>query len=159
MKVYLETKVKLHYPTKQGNFYSEDIQKMRYSWNVVSKTMRLSPPTIGAFRDALLYWKALLTNTFSSLFQENIKFDPSSYERAGPTPFSYVPFGGGPRMCLGKEFTRLYILTFLHNIVKRFRWDSLIPDEKVEYIICPPQSKDFQFIFILISPRCYGFLC
>ncbi|KAL2557032.1 Cytochrome [Forsythia ovata] len=134
----------------------DDIQKMRYSWNVVSETMRLSPPVIGAFREAIvdfkyagydiprgwkLYWSASITHTDSSVFLENTKFDPSRYERAGPTPFSYVVFGGGPRMCLGKEFARLEILIFLHNIVKRFRWDLQIPDEKVEYDPMPTPVK------------------
>ncbi|MFS8009054.1 putative cytochrome P450 [Helianthus anomalus] len=37
-------------------------------------------------------------------FEDVTRFDPSRFEGAGPTPFTYVPFGGGPRMCLGKEF-------------------------------------------------------
>lgn len=36
-------------------------------------------------------------------------------------------------MCLGQEFARLEILVFMHNIVKRFKWELLIPNEKFQY--------------------------
>ncbi|KAI3794853.1 hypothetical protein L1987_37493 [Smallanthus sonchifolius] len=126
----------------------EDIQKMKYSWNVVSEVKRLNPPTVGAFREALvdfeyagytipkgwkLYWSAAGTHKDKANFEDPTRFDPSRFEGSGPTPFTFVPFGGGPRMCLGKEFSRLEVLTFLHNVVTNFKWDLLIPDEKIKY--------------------------
>ncbi|KAL3654876.1 hypothetical protein CASFOL_000662 [Castilleja foliolosa] len=124
----------------------EDIKKMRYSWNVVSETMRLFPPVVNGYREALVDinyggytipkgWKIIfsthVTHMDSSLFPDVTKFDPSRYEGVGPLPYSHIPFGGGPRMCPGKEFTRLEMLTFLHNVIRRFRWDLVIPGEKI----------------------------
>ncbi|MFS7898990.1 putative cytochrome P450 superfamily [Helianthus anomalus] len=36
-------------------------------------------------------------------------------------------------MCLGKGLARVQILVFLHNIVTKFKWDPLIPGDKIEY--------------------------
>ncbi|XP_057420628.1 beta-amyrin 28-monooxygenase-like isoform X2 [Lotus japonicus] len=126
----------------------EDVQKMKYTWNVVSEVMRLSPPVRGAYREAIkdftyadynipkgwkLQWSTNASHKDPTLFSNPGNFDPSRFEGEGPTPFSYVPFGGGPRMCLGQEFARLEILVFMHNIVKSFKWDLVIPDEKFKY--------------------------
>jgi cytochrome P450 family 26 subfamily A len=34
-------------------------------------------------------------------------------------------------MCPGKEYARLEILVFMHNLVRRFKFDKLIQDEKI----------------------------
>jgi cytochrome P450 len=46
------------------------------------------------------------------------KFDPSRFEGSGPPPYVFIPFGGGPHICLGNEFARTMIMVFLHHIVK-----------------------------------------
>nr|AYE56766.1 beta-amyrin 28-oxidase-like [Coffea canephora] len=91
-----------------------------------------------------LYWSASFTHRDANLFPEPTKFDPSRFDEGGDhtlIPFSYVSFGGGPRMCIGKEFAKIIILTFLHHLVNRFRWDLVIPDEKVEYDPTPIPVK------------------
>ncbi|KAL7612650.1 hypothetical protein Lser_V15G06362 [Lactuca serriola] len=109
----------------------EDVQKMRYSWNVVCEVMRINSPSIGTYREALIDFEYEGYNIPKGwkLFWSA----PSRFEGAGPTPYTYVPFGGGARMCLGKEFSRVEVLVFLHNIVTNFKWDLLVPDEKIEY--------------------------
>ncbi|CAH9103530.1 unnamed protein product [Cuscuta epithymum] len=132
-----------------GQFLNwNDIQKMKYSWNVVSEVLRLYPAISGTFREALedityegydipkgwkFYWDAPNTHLDKTFFQDPMNFDPLRFEGQGHPPYTYIPFGGGPRMCIGKEFARLEILIFLHNLIRRFRWSLLVPDEKVQY--------------------------
>nr|TKS10404.1 hypothetical protein D5086_0000084620 [Populus alba] len=116
--------------------------------------MRLTPPFIGNFKEAIkdftfngfaipkgwkashfltLYWSASSTHKNAEYFSEPEKFDPSRFEGKGPAPYTFIPFGGGPRMCPGNEYARLEILVFMHNLVKSFRFERLILDEKIVF--------------------------
>lgn len=70
------------------------------------------------------------------------KFDPSRFEGDGPAPYTFVPFGGGPLMCPGKEYARLEILIFMHNVLTKFKWKKVIEDEKIIFDPTPIPVND-----------------
>ncbi|KAL1541427.1 beta-amyrin 28-monooxygenase [Salvia divinorum] len=134
----------------------EDLQKMKYSWNVACEVLRLASPLQGAFREAIedftyngfsipkgwkLYWNTNSTHKNPEFFAEPAKFDPSRFEGSGPAPYMFVPFGGGPRMCPGKEYARLEILVFMHHLVTRFKLEMVFPDEKIVMDPTPIPTK------------------
>jgi cytochrome P450 len=53
-------------------------------------------------------------------------FDPERFspERAEDERHTHhwVPFGGGPHMCLGKRFAETQVRAIMHQLVRRYRW-------------------------------------
>nr|AOG74840.1 cytochrome P450 [Platycodon grandiflorus] len=126
----------------------DDIMKMKYTRNVVNEVLRLVPPAAGAFKQATtdityagftipkgwkIYWTVHSTHKNPKYFENPEEFNPSRFEGNGPVPYSFIPFGGGPRMCPGSEFARTEVLVFMHNFLTKFRFQKLVQDEKIIY--------------------------
>lgn len=83
-------------------------------------------------------------------FPEPYKFDPSRFEGSGPAPYTFVPFGGGRGMCPGREFARLEILVFLHNLVTRFKLEN---DGFIEKFVSNPVPTPIHDLPLRLHPH------
>ncbi|TVU49879.1 hypothetical protein EJB05_01218, partial [Eragrostis curvula] len=117
----------------------EDLSKMRYTWAAAMETLRLVPSAFSVLRKAVedvehggylipKGWSVMnaitMTHWDPAVFPDPSQFDPARFEAASPVipPFTYVPFGGGTRVCPGNEFARVETLVAVHHIVTRFKW-------------------------------------
>lgn len=57
-------------------------------------------------------------------------FDPDRFaeERARPDRYSYLPFGAGPRICLGASFAMLEAATVLATLTRAVDFKVLAPE-------------------------------
>ena len=134
----------------------EDLKNMTYLEQVIKEVMRLIPPVGGGFRKAIatfefggyripegwiVQYQIAQTHKDEDLYPESDRFDPERFapERLADkqASFGYIPFGGGLRECLGKEFARLEMRLFASKILQKYTWE-LIPDQNLELITVPP---------------------
>ncbi|MEL6939324.1 MAG: cytochrome P450 [Cyanobacteria bacterium J06598_1] len=137
----------------------EQIKEMTYLDQVIKEVMRLVPPVGGGFRKVLQGceyggfsvpkgWSALYqinsTHSDSEVFPNPKEFDPERFSPSAEKlkPFSHLPFGGGLRECIGKEFARLEIKVFAARLLREYQW-TLLPNQDLSMKIVPtPKPRD-----------------
>jgi cytochrome P450 len=61
-------------------------------------------------------------------------FDPERFskeEMKVRAPFTFLPFGGGPRVCIGQHYAMLQILMILSDLIRRYDFE-LVPGQTIE---------------------------
>ncbi len=139
----------------------EDLQQMTYLEQVLKEVMRLIPPVGGGFRNAIadfefggyqipkgwtIQYQIAQTHKDESLYPQSDRFDPERFNPQHPVDkqasFGYLPFGGGLRECLGKEFARLEMRLFTSRLLRDYQWE-LLPDQNLGLTTVPsPRPRD-----------------
>lgn len=73
-----------------------------------------------------------VTHHDPAIYRDPRRFMPSRWERAAPTIYEYLPFGAGPRLCIGAGFATLALRLMLPMILQRYRL-SLAPRARVSF--------------------------
>lgn len=124
----------------------DDVARLGFTVQVLQEALRLCPPgptgTRMATRDVevagyrvtagtMLAFGRMAVQTDPGLWDDTLRFDPGRFspERAdGRDRWQYVPFGGGPRSCIGDHFAMLEATLALATIVRRVEIESLSDD-------------------------------
>lgn len=139
-----------------GELTYEVIQNMKYLDNVISETLRLFPPAIRLERVAddnyklgdmdITIPKGMAINIPVYCIHRDPKyypspevFDPDRFTaegRAKRDPYTYLPFGAGPRNCIGMRFALMEIKICLSHVIAKFKIKrSPLTKEKLEFHI------------------------
>ena len=139
----------------------ENLKKMTYLDQVIKEVLRLIPPVGGGFREVIkpfefngylipqgwtVLYQVPKTHQDSSLYTKPSEFDP---ERFAPSraedkskSFSHIPFGGGVRECIGKEFAKLEMKLFAALLTREYDWE-LLPNQNLNMTVTPtPHPRD-----------------
>ena len=100
---------------------------------MVAEEMQFEGGTVPA--GARMFYSIYLTQRDPSIWENADAFCPVRFERGRKTPpFSYVPFGGGPRACIGAAFGQAEARLVLAYLLRHFDFTPLNADEIHPYM-------------------------
>lgn len=112
---------------------------------VIKESMRLLPPAVFTFRlateacelggyalpkDSGVFLSHYVTHRMPEIYAEPARFNPARWAQLDVSPYEYLPFSAGPRMCIGATFASLEMRIVLAMLLSRVQ---VTPLEKVDY--------------------------
>ena len=105
----------------------------RYITAVVNETLRVRPVIDGVWRKltapaavggyhlpaGTLVFPAITLVQTSEAFPDSDEFRPDRFLDGSPPPYTFIPFGGGPRRCIGASFAIMEMKTVLSTVLEQ----------------------------------------
>ncbi len=127
----------------------EDLARLPYTRMVIEEAMRLYPPAWGFSRQALgpdtiggyhlpkgwlVFVIPAVMHRLPAYWADPDRFDPLRFtpeQTAARPKFVYLPFGAGPRQCIGNQFALIEAQLIVATLAQRYRL-RLLPGHPVE---------------------------
>jgi cytochrome P450 len=124
----------------------DDIPNLGYTVQVLKEALRLCPPAptgtrlarrdveVGGYRveaGTMLTFGRYAVQRDPALWDDPLRFDPDRFTPEAVKNYDrwqYLPFGGGPRSCIGDHFAMLELTLALATVIRRVHVDSLDTD-------------------------------
>ncbi|XP_047164476.1 protein LUTEIN DEFICIENT 5, chloroplastic [Vigna umbellata] len=125
----------------------EDMKKLKYTTRVINESLRLYPQPPVLIRRSIdndvlgeypikrgedIFISVWNLHRSPKLWDDADKFEPERWPLDGPNPnetnqsFKYLPFGGGPRKCVGDLFATYETVVALAMLVRRFNFQMAV---------------------------------
>jgi cytochrome P450 len=150
-----------------------DVPKLEFATQVIQEGLRLYPPfwmidrmavaddrvgdlAIPGGSTVIVYVYG--AHHASRYWPSPERFDPERFAKGKvPTPFTHLPFGGGPRGCIGGHYAMLQILMILSDLLRRYDF-HLTPGQTIEarpmVILRPKHGIRMTFTEAIASEVC-----
>ncbi len=111
--------------------------------HTVRETLRLWPPGTVSVRHAIedfdclgytipaghmVAYSPYVTHRMADVWTDPLVFRPDRWAEGEPAPYSFVPFGGGGRNCIGFTLATLELALFAVRLAQRVRWTVDVPE-------------------------------
>ncbi|MEM7101671.1 MAG: cytochrome P450 [Bacteroidota bacterium] len=121
----------------------ETIMRLQYTRQVLDESMRFYPPAWATGREALgpdeilghkfkkgdmFFMSIYELHRHPDYWENPDQFDPDRFSpdnRKGRPKFVYLPFGAGPRMCIGNNFAIMEIMLLMATMIRRYDYEIL----------------------------------
>jgi cytochrome P450 len=130
----------------------EELNSLQYTDQVIKEALRLYPPIHVGNRMARedmevqgyrvpsgtrIMYSIYLSHRDVDQWEDPERFCPARFDRLSERrrpPFTYVPFGGGPRNCIGAAFAQIESKVVLARLLQRFDLELLNAREIKPYM-------------------------
>lgn len=140
-------------PEKESPLTVQNMKHLPYLRACIKESLRVQPPVNGLVRNAgqniilsgyqipkgtTVLMSAFVLQKEDKYYPNADKYEPERWLKRDGTPapaksahpFIFLPFGYGPRMCIGRRFAEMQIETLIVRILRDFQVEWHHPDLK-----------------------------
>lgn len=140
----------------------EQLGHLHFLDRVIKESMRLLPPvTIGSRVTAVettiddyelpagteVVFSHYHTHHDPLIYDQPCKFIPDRWLTIDPTPYQYLPFSAGTKMCIGAPFALMEIKVTLAIMLQRYRF-ALSSENRVDRFVWVPLRPEFMSLLV-----------